>query len=103
MVCILYIFQPGGEVSEKVLKSYCWMYSTFNIPREFEGQCARKRQSENPVYNSYYQWVSIFLIFQAFLFYCPRIIWIMSEGGNPRTKKVLEWPTKLSWVHFLDS
>jgi len=71
----------GDEVSEKVLKSYCWMYSTFNIPREFTGQCARKSQSDNPVYNSYYQWVSLFLIFQAFLFYCPRIIWLMSEGG----------------------
>ena len=34
------------------------------------------------MYNSYYQWVSLFLIFQAFLFYFPRIIWLMSEGGN---------------------
>ena len=79
----LYFFsQTGDEVSEKVLKSYCWMYSTFNIPKEFTGQCARKSQSDNPVYNSYYQWVSLFLIFQAFLFYCPRIIWLMSEGGK---------------------
>jgi len=72
---------PGEAVSEKVLKSYCWMYSTFNIPRDFQGQCARKNQSNNPMYNSYYQWVSLFLIFQAFLFYFPRIIWLMSEGG----------------------
>ena len=77
-----FTLQPGEAVSEKVLKSYCWMYSTFNIPRDFQGQCARKNQSNNPVYNSYYQWVSLFLIFQAFLFYLPRIIWLMSEGGK---------------------
>ena len=79
---INFSLQPGEAVSEKVLKSYCWMYSTFNIPRDFQGQCARKKQSNNPMYNSYYQWVSLFLIFQAFLFYFPRIIWLMSEGGN---------------------
>ena len=79
---INFSLQPGEAVSEKVLKSYCWMYSTFNIPRDFQGQCARKNQSNNPMYNSYYQWVSLFLIFQAFLFYFPRIIWLMSEGGN---------------------
>ena len=84
MTFILFSFllQPGEGVSQKVLTSYCWMYSTFNIPPDFEGQCARKSQSDNPVYNSYYQWVSIFLIFQAFLFYLPRIVWIMSEGGE---------------------
>ena len=81
-VCMYFTLQPGEAVSEKVLKSYCWMYSTFNIPRDFQGQCARKNQSNNPVYNSYYQWVSLFLIFQAFLFYLPRIIWLMSEGGK---------------------
>ena len=76
------LFQPGEAVSEKVLKSYCWMYSSFNIPRDFRGQCYRKNQSDNAVYNSYYQWVAIFLVFQAFLFYLPRVIWLMSEGGK---------------------
>ena len=61
------------------------MYSTFDIPAAFEGNCARKRQSDQPenlMYNSYYQWVSIFLVFQAMLFYIPRVIWLMLEGGN---------------------
>lgn len=87
---------PGGAVSDKVLKSYCWMYSTFNIPQDFTGNCARKTQSDNPMYNSYYQWVAIFLIFQALLFYVPRIIWLMSEGGllkylaKGRTGRIIE-------------
>lgn len=72
---------PGDGVNEKVLKQYCWMYSSFNIPSDFEGNCARQRQSDHPMYNSYYQWVSIFLVFQAILFYIPRVIWLMLEGG----------------------
>ena len=77
--------QPSEGVNEKVLKQYCWMYSTFDIPTAFEGNCARKRQSDQPenfMYNSYYQWVSIFLVFQAMLFYIPRVIWLMLEGGK---------------------
>ncbi len=69
-------------MSEKVLKSYCWMYSTFNIPESFEGQCARRTTEARPIYNSYYQWVPIFLILQALLFYVPRVLWLMMEGGR---------------------
>ena len=69
-------------MSEKVLKSYCWMYSSFNIPPDFEGNCARRSQTERLIYNSYYQWVPIFLILQAIMFYVPRVLWLMMEGGN---------------------
>ena len=67
------IIQPGEAVGEKVLKSYCWMYSTFDIPKSYEGRCARKKPrldpyaDEEPVYNSYYQWVPIVLVFQGVL------------------------------------
>ena len=57
--------QPSGGVSQSTLKNYCWMYSTFNIPEDFEGNCARSTGSDTPVYNTYYQWVPIFLIFQV--------------------------------------
>ncbi|TRY77741.1 hypothetical protein TCAL_08525 [Tigriopus californicus] len=72
---------PQGGVSEKVLKAYCWMYSTFNIPPSFEGSCARKKLEVMPVYNSYYQWVPIVLMMQAISCYIPRILWLMMEGG----------------------
>ena len=75
-------FQPKGGVSDKVLKNYCWMYSTFNIPANFEGNCARSTHDPSPSYNSYYQWVPIFLMLQAIMFYVPRIIWLMMEGGE---------------------
>ena len=52
-------------MSEATLKTYCWMYSTFNIPPAFQGNCARKRHSDDEMYNTYYQWVSIFLMVQV--------------------------------------
>ena len=33
------------------------------------------------IYNSYYQWVSVFLIVLAVYFYLPRCLWLMMEGG----------------------
>ena len=62
---IIFSRQPGGGVSEGTLKTYCWMYSSFNIPAAYEGKCARKRQSEDVMYNSYYQWVSLCLVGQV--------------------------------------
>ena len=33
------------------------------------------------VYNSYYQWVPLYLVFLAILFYLPRMLWLIMEGG----------------------
>ena len=68
---------PGGGVSEGTLKTYCWMYSTFNIPPSFQvsfistfyvyslcvlctvysyqGNCYKREHDGNTLYNSYYQ------------------------------------------------
>ena len=64
-----------------VPNSYCWMYSTMNIPPAFKGSCAKKEHDGATLYNSYYQFVSIFLVLQAGLFYAPRYMWLMLEGG----------------------
>jgi len=72
---------PGGGVSDATLKTYCWMYSTFNIPPAYQGNCARKQFSDDEMYNTYYQWVALCLVGQACLFYVPRAIWLSLEGG----------------------
>eukprot|EP00092_Neocalanus_flemingeri_P002461 GFUD01002633.1.p1 GENE.GFUD01002633.1~~GFUD01002633.1.p1 ORF type:complete len:421 (-),score=78.51 GFUD01002633.1:86-1348(-) len=71
----------GGGVDKGVLNSYCWMYSTFNIPPNFKGSCAKREQDGSTLYNTYYQWVSIFLVIQALIFYLPRMLWLSMEGG----------------------
>jgi len=57
------------------------MYSSFNIPADFKGFCSRRQQDTTNLYNTYYQWVSVFLMIQAILFYLPRCIWLSMEGG----------------------
>ncbi len=61
-------------VRPEVLESYCWMYAHFKIPPEYKGPCAGQDQDqiEGIIYNSYYQWVPIFLVVLAVLFYLPR-------------------------------
>ena len=75
---------PGGGVSGETLKNYCWMYSTFNIPDDFQGSCSRKGDLDkygDEVFNSFYQWVSLCLVGQAILFFLPRALWLSLEGG----------------------
>ena len=50
-----FLFQNGGGVNDGVLNSYCWMYSSFMIPPDFEGPCARQEHDGSVLYNSYYQ------------------------------------------------
>ena len=72
------------KVSPSTLKSYCWMYSSFDIPPEFEGSCARHGDGKvfgGDVFNSFYQWVSLSLVSQAVIFYFPRALWVSLEGG----------------------
>ena len=67
-------------VEKDVLESYCWMYSSWNIPAKYKGACSSSQttslqQSDykvSIVYNSYYQWVPLYLLFLAMLFYIPR-------------------------------
>jgi len=83
----------AGGVEKDVLESYCWMYSTWNVPPQYKGACSRgmdlngvsveewNQHRTSIVYNSYYQWVPLYLIFLAVIFYLPRLCWMMMEGG----------------------
>ena len=71
-----------------MLESYCWMYADFNIPEHYTGPCSGKDNEDdygNPrignIYNSYYQWVPIYLFTLSIMFYIPRMIWLGMEGG----------------------
>ena len=57
------------------------MYATFDIAPSFRGTCARREHDGNNLYNTYYQWVAIYLVVEALIFYLPRAIWLSLEGG----------------------
>ena len=78
---VLFSFQAEGSVDDDVLNSFCWMYSSFDMPGQFSGPCFRRKHVSAHLYNTYYQWVPIFLAIQAGLFYIPRCLWLLIEGG----------------------
>ncbi len=59
------------------------MYAHFKIPPQYKGPCSGMEQEdiEGIIYNSYYQWVPIYLIILAVFFYLPRVLWLVMEGG----------------------
>lgn len=86
------------EIPKDVLESYCWIHSTFTLPRghgeelgvdvAHPGIRATKKGEERK-YHSYYQWVSFALIFQALFFYLPHFLWKCFEKDTMK-KIILE-------------
>jgi len=68
-------------IDEDVVAGYCYMYSEFHVPDTYVGYCNSDAHVNTMLYNSYYQWVPVFFIVQAILFYIPRCIWLSTEGG----------------------
>lgn len=40
------------------------------------------RHNDEKYYHMYYQWVGVFLVVQAMMFYTPRYLWTIFEGGR---------------------
>ena len=103
-----FVPQASDGVDKDVLNSYCWMYSTWNIPPGYKGACSAgsedrgitlnewNEQTTTIVYNSYYQWVPLYLIILAFVFYLPRMCWLIMEGG------LMEFFGKGTTVRFIE-
>merc|ERR1719471_2534267 len=80
----------------------------WNIPPDFKGACQAgmdfsgltfekwNKHNISIVYNSYYQWVPLFLIIVAFVFYLPRMFWLIMEGG------LMEFFGKGTTTRFVD-
>jgi len=69
------------SIDEDVVANYCYMYSEFQVPDNYKGFCTSNAHEGTNLYNSYYQWVAVFFLIQAVLFYIPRCIWLSMEGG----------------------
>merc|ERR1712212_331922 len=94
-------------VPAKTVSTYCWVHGTYTLrnlkmdqTRPFTAAeksyfarmghngsahpgIATSDPSKNyKVYHAYYQWVGFILFFQAILFYLPRYVWKIVEGGR---------------------
>jgi len=80
-----------GQVPGKILNNYCWISSTFTLPKHFEGAhgddfihhgVGPDVEGDEKIYHAYYQWVPLMLSLQAAMFYLPHWIWKQLEGGR---------------------
>ncbi|XP_050715219.1 innexin inx2-like [Eriocheir sinensis] len=83
-------------VSPTIMDTYCWIHSTFTIPAltgAKVGDVVPHPGIANPHihgtdemhekrHHKYYQWVTLFLYLQAVMFYIPRYLWKIWEGGK---------------------
>jgi len=81
------------EIPNSVMDTYCWIHSTFSVPETPGGDpselgpfgllpVSHLKPGEDLKYHKYYQWVCFTLFFQAILFYIPRFLWKIWEGGK---------------------
>ena len=64
---------------EKFINRYCWLKGTYYVDQTYEANTLSiEARAESLLH--YYQWIYFFLIFQAFLFYAPRILWHFVSG-----------------------
>lgn len=80
------------EIPLNVMDTYCWIYSTFTVPKMLDGKVGTDVAhpgvsphvpgKDEIKYHKYYQWVCFVLFFQAILFYVPRYLWKTWEGGR---------------------
>ena len=84
------------------MDTYCWIHATFTLPEAQTKKVGvevphpgidKYTPGERRVYHKYYQWVCFVLFLQAIMFYFPRYLWKMWEGGRIRSIMVgLEQP-----------
>ena len=87
------LYDKGTGIPQDVINRYCWIMSTFTLPKHYEGQIGEDflhygvgshKDKDERVYHAYYQWVPLMLSFQALMFYAPHWIWKQLEGGRLR-------------------
>lgn len=60
---------------EKFINKYCWVKGTRYVEQHYDSRVfSFNAKNENLLL--YYQWVHLFLLVQAFLFYLPKLVWV---------------------------
>ncbi|CAH0563587.1 unnamed protein product [Brassicogethes aeneus] len=86
------------ENKRELYNTFCWIYGSYTLPVRDGEKVLRglgldvntyfDQRNENHIstrtYHRYYQWVCIIFCFQALVFYMPRYLWKIWEGGRLR-------------------
>jgi len=76
----------------KIINNYCWIMSTFTLPKHYTESeddpvplhlgVGPAHPDDEKVYHQYYQWVPLFFMTQAIMFYLPHWVWKQLEGDR---------------------
>ncbi|XP_026499008.1 innexin inx2-like [Vanessa tameamea] len=79
------------DIDKDAINSYCWIYGTYTLKSKLVGVEGKNMAYlgvgpsniiDEPIKHTYYQWVCFVLLGQAAMFYAPRYLWKMWEGGR---------------------
>jgi len=78
----------ASEIPDGVMDTYCWIHSTFTLPKFVDSQVAPGvgpipvADEDEIVEHKYYQWVCFTLFLQGCCFLIPFTLWKHWEGGK---------------------
>lgn len=67
------IFICGFRVLQEYVNDICWVSNTYYIPLDKKVPKLDQERRQNEL--RYYQWIPFILLFQAFCFYFPHLVW----------------------------
>ncbi|XP_073945600.1 innexin inx2-like [Choristoneura fumiferana] len=77
------------------VNSYCWIYGIYTLKSQFVGKEGvhnaylgvgpDSNKEDDKIKHTYYQWVCFVLLGQSVMFYTPRYLWKIWEGGRLKT------------------
>ncbi|XP_026729120.1 innexin inx2-like [Trichoplusia ni] len=80
------------DSDKDAINSYCWIYGTYTLKSRFvgveglnmayPGVGPNKADNDEQIKHTYYQWVCFVLLGQSVMFYTPRYMWKIWEGGR---------------------
>ncbi|XP_026752543.2 innexin inx2-like [Galleria mellonella] len=77
------------DTDADAVNSYCWIYGTYTLRSKLKGEegiaylgVGPPTENDEQIKHTYYQWVCFVLLGQAVMFYIPRYIWKIWEGGR---------------------
>ncbi|CAK1547439.1 unnamed protein product [Leptosia nina] len=84
--------QEKSDDNKEAINNYCWIYGTYTLRSRFTGIEGKhmaylgigpeKGENNEQLKHTYYQWVCFVLLGQAMMFYTPRYLWKIWEGGR---------------------